>query len=319
MKEVRIEIQNGKKGFTPALLDGVTLETERKGAPGKLNFSVLDDGKLDIEEGNPVRLIVDKVPMFYGYIFKITRDKSDKVSIMAYDQMRYLKNKDSYKFENTTANRIAGSIAKDYGIRTGELEETTYLIKSVVYDNKTLMDMIQDALEMTLTNTKKLYVLFDDAGKLTVRQCARMAVGLLVDSETAETYEYTSSIDEETYNRIVLVYEDKNKAKTYYIEEDKKTQQKWGTLQYYEKVDEKDHAANQAKMYLKLYNVPTKTLTVKNVLGDVRVRGGSVVMVKIKLGDTKVNRWMVVDSCKHTFKEGSHLMTLVLQGGEFVA
>ena len=40
-----------------------------------------------------------------------------------------------------------------------------------------------------------------------------MKVNLLIDEETAETFNYTTSIDEETYNKIVLITKTK-KAKT---------------------------------------------------------------------------------------------------------
>lgn len=317
-----ISIENGTKGFYPVVLEPITLETERKGSPGKLTFSCIQDKSLKIEEGNPVSFKVDGTKMFRGFIFKIKRDNSSVIQITAYDQIRYLKNKDTYVFTNTTANRIAKMICKDYGIKTGELEETSFLIKSVVYDNKTLLDMIQDAIEMTMTNTKKLYVLYDDFGKIQIRQLARMKLGLLIDADTAETFDFESSIDKDTYNRIVLEYEDdKGKTRSFWMKEDKSTQKKWGTLQYFEKIskDEKDTAKSKAKALLELYDSKTKTLTINNAIGDKRVRGGSLIMIQLTFGQEKISNFMVVDKCTHTFRENEHFMTLKLQGGEFVA
>ena len=93
---VKIEIQNGKKGFFPEIVDSVTWTTERKDTPGKLVFSVLWDSKLDIEEGNPVKLTVKGTVVFYGFIFTFSHTKSTVVQITAYDQIRYLLNKDTY-------------------------------------------------------------------------------------------------------------------------------------------------------------------------------------------------------------------------------
>lgn len=318
---VEVQIQNGSVGMNPAVLDGLTLETERKGMPGKLTLSVLGTG-LNVEEGNPIKLLVDGVALFYGFIFKITRDKSNVVKLMAYDQMRYLKNKDTYVFKNTTASRIVSMLAKDFGLTTGEVEETAYIIPSLVEDNKSLMDMMQEAIEITLTNTKKLYVLYDDAGKLTLKQLGRMKIGLLIDADTAETFSYDSSIDEATYNKIKLLYEDaKTRERKVFTAEDGATQKKWGTLQFFETISENEtsNAQTKANALLKLYNTKTKHLTIKNALGDVRVRAGSVIMVKLNLGDMSLNTFMVVNRCKHTFRENQHLMELVLQGGEFVA
>lgn len=321
MDRVYIEIQNGHNGYEPLVLNDIQWTTERKGSPGKLTLKVYQDGNLNIAEGNVISFKVGNDGVFYGYIFKQSMDKTNVLSLTAYDQMRYLKNKDTYNFQNTTANRIISAISNDFGIRTGELEETAYLIKAVVYDNKTLLDMMQDALDMTLTNSKRLYVLYDDYGKLTVKQAARMKVGLMIDAETAETYEFDSSIDEETYNKIKLEYEDSDShERTFWTAEDKETQKKWGTLQYFESIskEDKDNAQNKANSLLQLYNLPTKHLTIKNALGDLRVRGGSMVLVELTIGTEKVNHWMVVDSCTHTFKENEHFMDLKLIGGGFV-
>lgn len=315
---VKLQILSGKTGYEPLVLDDVTLETERKSSPGKLTFSFEDDGHVKVEEGNIIKFVVDKKKMFFGYVFKITRNETKKVTVLCYDQIRYLKNKDTYSFTNTTATKIIKALCKDYGIRTGTIASTKYNIASVVYEGKTLLDMMQDALEMTLTNTKTMYVMYDNFGKLTVKKAASMAVGLLIDEETAQTYSYESGIDDETYNRIILEYEDsETEEKTYYRAEDKKTQKKWGTLTYFESISETDTAANKAKTLLELYNVKSKHLTISDCIGDLRIRAGCMVMVRMKIGKEKINRFMVVDSCKHTFKQNEHWMTLKLIGGGF--
>ena len=321
MDKVYVEIQNGSNGFEPVVLNDIQWITERKGSPGKLTLKVLQDEKLDITEGNTISFKVGNQGVFYGYIFKRSTDKTNIFTLTCYDQMRYLKNKDTYNFQNTTANRIVSSIANDFGLKTGELEETAFMIKAVVYDNKTLLDMMQDALDMTLTNTKNLYVLYDDYGKLTVKQIARMKVGLLIDSETAETYSFDSDIDSETYNKVKLEYEDSDThERTFWTAEDKGTQGKWGTLQYFESIskDDKDTAQSKANSLLSLYNLPTKHLTIKNVIGDLRVRAGSMVLINLTIGNEKINHWMIVDSCTHKFKENEHFMDLKLIGGGFV-
>lgn len=317
---MKLQVLSGKKGYTLLALDGLRWETERKGSPGKLTFDYIDDGKFKIEEGNVVRLSVDKKKLFFGYVFKITRDKSNKVSILCYDQMRYLKNKDTYIFNDTTSTKIIKAICKDYGIKTGTIVDTKFNIKSVIYEGKTLLDIMQDSLEMTLTNTKKLYVLYDAYGKLTVQKASKMIVPLLIDAETAQSYSYDSSIDEETYNRIVLEHKDsKTEAKTYWTAEDKKTQKKWGTLQYFEKISETETAQNKANTLLKLYNTKTKHLTITDAIGDLRIRAGSTILVNLKIGKEKVKKLMVVDSCTHIFNENEHWMTLKVIGGGFIA
>ncbi len=318
MEELKLQIQSGSSGQEPAILDDIVWETQRKGSPGKLTFSVVADKDLTVEEGSPVKLTVDGTPMFYGFVFRLKRDKSRIVHITAYDQMRYLKNKDTYNFEKTTASGIISAVAGDYGLTLGSIAGTSYMIPAWIADDKALIDIMQEALEMELTNTRQLYVLYDDAGKLTLKNAASMKVGLLIDAETAENYDYDSNIDENTYNRVLLVYEDsKTKARKFFEANGGNTN--WGTLQYFEKLSDEANAQNKANALLSLYNAKTKHLTISNAFGDVRVRAGSVIMVRFDLGDDiKLDNFMMVENCKHVFREKQHFMTLKLMGGEFV-
>ena len=59
-------------------------------------------------------------------------------------------------------------------------------------------------------------------------------------------------------------------------------------------------------------------MTASNVLGDVRVRAGSSIVVMLNLGDIVVQNYMVVESVRHTFNEQQHLMELKLRGGTFI-
>jgi hypothetical protein len=39
----------------------------------------------------------------------------------------------------------------------------------------------------------------------------------------------------------------------------------------------------------------------------------------LNLGDVKVQSYMLVEKCKHEFKDDVHLMNLTVRGGEFIA
>lgn len=49
----------------------------------------------------------------------------------------------------------------------------------------------------------------------------------------------------------------------------------------------------KADALLKLYNKATKTLTIKDACGDSRVRGGSLVVVQLNLGDVQIKNLML--------------------------
>lgn len=316
----KLIIQNGKTLYAPLVEEGITWETARKGVPGKLEFSVVKDNVISFQEGNLVLLQVDDKDVFYGYVFTKRRNKDGTIKVTAYDQLRYLKNKDTYNYENLTAGGLVKKIAEDFRLKTGVIENTAYVIKSRLEDNKTLFDMIQTALDLTLQNTKKMYVLYDDSGKLTLRNIEALKLPLLINKNTAEDFDYTSSIDGETYNKIKLSYNnEKANTRDIYLVEDSNRVEAWGVLQYYESIDEKTNGKAKAEALLSLYNQKTRNLSVSGAFGDIRVRGGSIIAVDLALGDINLKSYMMVESVKHTFNGNQHIMDLTLRGGEFIA
>ena len=92
---VELFIQHGSTIQYPVVEEGAKLTLERKGTPGKLEFTVVKCAGLNFQEGDPVKLTVDGTPMFYGFVFKKKRDKGPTIDVVAFDQSRYLKNKDT--------------------------------------------------------------------------------------------------------------------------------------------------------------------------------------------------------------------------------
>ncbi len=317
---IELLIQNGNRVYQPPVEDGITWETERKGQPGKLTFSVVNDGKLSFQEGNPVSLKFDGVKVFYGFIFKKERDKGNIIKVVAYDQLRYFKNKDTYVYSNKTANELIEMIAKDFNLNIGTLEKTSFKIASRIEDNKSLFDIVQNALDLTLQSKNKMYVLFDDFGKLTLKDVESMKINLMIDDEAGENFKYTSTIDGETYNKVKLSYENEETGKReIYISQDSTNMNNWGVLQYFETIDDKVNGKAKADALLKLYNRKTRNLTISNVFGDVKIRAGCSIPIMLNLGDVNVQNFMMVEKVTHTFKEDEHMMNLTLRGGGFSA
>jgi len=74
-------------------------------------------------------------------------------------------------------------IAADFNLNIGQMDDTYFKIATKVEDNKTLFDIIQDALDDTLDNRSEIYVLYDDFGKLRLSYIEFLKVGLVVDAE----------------------------------------------------------------------------------------------------------------------------------------
>lgn len=323
--ELLIADTTGNKAYIPIVEEGIEWTTERRSTPGKLTFKVLKDDVINFQEGAAVRLKVNGVPVFFGFVFTKKRDKDQIITVTAYDQLRYLNNKDTYVYENKTASQLVKMIAADFSLNVGTVEDTGFVIASRVEDNTSLFDMIENALDLTLQNNKEMFVLYDDFGKLTLKNISSMYVGepgayLMIDEETGENFEYSSSIDTDTYNKIKLTYDNEDTGKReVYIAQDSGNMNAWGVLQFFDTLSKGENGQAKADALLQLYNKKTRNLKIINALGDPRVRAGSMVVINLALGDMNVKNFMLVERVTHKFNLDKHFMDLTLRGGEFIA
>ena len=316
--KLELTIQNRDKTYIPIVADGVKWSTDRRGSPGKLTFTVIKDGIIDFTEGNTVRLTAGGKNLFYGFVFTKKRDKQHQIDVTAYDQLRYLKNKDTCNYKNMTASDVIKMIAANFRLNLGTVEQTEFVIANRNEDNASLFDIIYNALDLELTNTKKLYVLYDDFGELTLKSLESTNIDLLIDEETGENFDYSSSIDDSTYNKIKLSYDNKDTGlRDIYIAQSGQRMNDWGVLQFFDKLQDGENGKAKADALLDLYNAKTRRLKITKAFGDVRVRAGCRLTVALNLGDISVNNYMLVEKCVHTFNEGDHWMDLTLRGGEF--
>lgn len=313
-------IQNQGTIYLPVVEDGVTWETERKGSPGRLSFSVVKMAGLNFQEGNPVSFRVNGIDVFYGFVFSKQRTKDGLIHVTAYDQLRYLKNRDTIRAVGKKASELLQMLAADFRLQCGTVEDTGYIIESIVEDDQSLFDIILNAVDETLQTTGNLFVLYDNFGKICLQNIKNLKRNFVIDQDVSEDFDYTSSIDKQTYNKIKLTYENEKTGKReVYITQDGNHMNLWGVLQYHETLQNEIGAAEKANALLKLYNQKTRHLTVKNVLGDISIRAGTLLIVNLNLGDIIANTYMLVEKVKHTFRENQHQMDLTLIGGEFIA
>jgi len=316
---IELFIENKGKVYQPSVQDGVQWTTERRGSPSRLRFSVIKDETINFTEGNPVMLKVDGQNVFFGFVFSKRRDKKQIIEVTAYCQMRYLKNKDTFVYSNKTASDVIKMIASNFRLNLGTIENTSFSIPSRVEDNTELFDVIYNALDLELTNRKNMFVFYDDFGKLTLKGIDKMRVGLLIDEETGENFDYTSSIDDATYNRIKLSREnDETGKRDIFIAQDGANINAWGVLQYFDTLKEGENGQEKANALLSLYNAKTRKLRISKAFGDIRVRAGTMPVINLNLGDISLRNHMMVERAVHTFNKDEYFMDLTLRGGEFV-
>lgn len=316
MGNLKLTIQHNGRLFEPPVESGVKIEWERTGSPGKLTFTTVKMMNEDMSfgEGDQVCFYYDGKPMFVGYVFTKKRDKEHRIEVTCYDQLRYLKNKYSYVFEKKTAGQIIQSLARDFDLNTGVIENTGYVIPSIAEENISALDISLEVIEDTLSNTGNMFVLYDECGKLTLRNVANMVTDKIIFEDSAENFDYSSSIDDETYNTIVLYYkDDKNNIQVFTANNTSKIKE-WGTLRYFEEVKNPTIGKNKANSLLKLYCRKTRELKVTGAFGNTEVRGGTLIPVQLYLGDIKANNYMMVEKVTHNFEDGHYTMDLTLEG-----
>lgn len=303
-----------------AVQEPIVWEVHRKGTPGKLTFNVIKDDVISFHEGDAVRFDYDGHKIFFGFVFTKKRSDNRIIGVTAYDQLRYFKNKDTYTYKGKTAAAVLKMLITDFKLQGGLIDDTKHVIASRVEDNQELFTIMDNAGAITTKNTGKLFVLYDEYGKLYYRDAKNLKLDILVDEESGETFEYTTSIDENTYNKIKIYREDKKKGKReIFIAQDSKNMNQWGMLQLTESLDEGENGKVKADALLALHNQKTRKLHINKVFGDVRVRGGSTLGVQLYLGDLSVAKFMMVETVKHSFYESDHRMDLKLIGGDFIA
>lgn len=301
---MQILYQNNRTGRAhdiTTLVTSASWKTVRVGTPASLTLSMLRDSAVDIVEGGIITLTEGGTGLFYGNVFKRSYTEKGQISITAYDQTRYLKNKDTYIFNGQRADQILTQIAADFGIKLGALENTGYVIPELVADIETLFDIILKALDYTLINTGRMYYLWDDFGALRLSNVATSALGLMIgDNSLATGYSYSSDIDTDTANKIKLVRDNKETGKRdVYIVQDSNKIAWWGTLQHHEKANE---ALNDAQIealadkLLELKGRPKVSLDI-SALSDLGVRAGRA--VKIEISDIHINGWYIINECTH--------------------
>lgn len=311
--EVHLYIQNGQTVYEPVVQGSITWETHRKGQPGKCTFTMIPDNKLKIEEGNAIRFDASGKTVFFGFIFERSWNSDGQMNITAYDQLRYLKNTDSYNYSNLSAGEVILMIARDYNLQTGMLIDTSHKL-SRNRQGKTLFDIILDSLDLTLIHTGKMYVLYDEAGKLVLNDVENMKLSIMINDSTAQDYDYKVSIDNNTYNKINVHFDNnESKKREAFMAKDIVTINKWGILQ--KDVSEKGvNGQAVAERYLTQYNQPSRSLSIRGAFGDIRVRAGCLIPVFLDMKEMELKNYLLVESVTHKIDEGIHTMDLILRG-----
>lgn len=321
---IELILQNSQTGTIYDLSDLIvncSWNTTLDGSqPGKFEFNYVNDNKVIINEGSVIRVKYNNQPVFFGYVFKRSKTSKEIVSVTCYDQTRYLKNKNTYIFKSLTASKIFEKLAGDFGLKYKVIDPSNYVLQPKIYDNKALYEVIQSSLDETLIKTDEWYIIRDNFGVLNFVNLNSLKTNLIIgDNSLASDFKFESSIDDDSFNQIKLIKENKDGNKrNLFIVKDSSNISKWGTLQYYEKVDDQlseVQIKERADKLLKLKNRVTKTLSIP-CMGDLRVFAGVGVIIELEqleIENINLKSYFLVRSCTHQFSDGLHKMDIELQ------
>lgn len=290
-----------------------TWTTNRTGSPGKFEFTVNKAGDLSFVEGDTVRFSVDGQLQFFGWVFTKSKDRWGVIDVTCYDRLRYLKNSASYAFYDLSAGDMIRQMAADMQVDVSEIEDTGYIIPSLIEQEQSCIDIAQSALEQTLLNTGNIYVLFDDGHGLSLKQPANMISDVIIGDKSLLTdYSYKTDIDQQTYNSVKLVRPNEQTGrKDVFIAQDSGNIDRWGLLQLYQSVDGAMNDAQvkaQAEATLGFYNRRLRTLSVSS-LGVPGLRAGQMIYMNVPgLGDINLNQYVLLEKVTHTWENNDHTM-----------
>lgn len=315
--KVIVTSKNKNKNYDlSAAIDGaITYTGQMTGSASKITFDVIKEGEMIFHEGDKVTIYEDEKPYIVCFIFSKSKAQ-EKISVVAYDILRYMQYKQSYSFKGMTASKILTQIANEFELPVGEIEDTKYVLSDKIYEDKTLLDIATDALMRTSVQTGKVYVLFDELGSISLKEVENRKSPYIIGNKSFATdYTYITSI-EDSYNYIKLVKPNKDSGKTdTYVALDPEKVKTWGKLQYYKKVDEKmneaqikDFAANLLK-----HHAQTQRNLKITALGISQVKAGTLVLIDIQdLGDIALKKMLLIEKCTHRISD-DHTMDLEMK------
>lgn len=278
-----------------------------------INASTLRKRMLTFETGKELRVHYDGKEVFRGILYTQGIDTGGNQTLTAYDyNIALVKNSDAVSLKEKTATAILQELCGKYGIKTGQLASTGYVIKSHIARGKTLFDIITIALTTTYKATGKKYRMISREGKLELIDVKDATRAVLIENERNIISASYSEAIEDTKNVVKLVGGTEKKPITV-TESDGDSKAKYGSLQHYEHVSDVKKAGELktlAKQMLAGLKSPKRSFSVE-ALGDIEVVSGSAIAVKEAM--TGINGTFYVETDTHTFNaDNTHTMSLKL-------
>lgn len=288
--------------YSQAIVKASLVSSWMNGA-SKFTFSFDGSNGSLVGNGDYLEFEYEGQKLFAGVVFKFKKDETSIVEVTAYDQLRYLKAKDTVMRKNMNLGEFVKVCTENVLLVTGDLNDTQVKLGDYLFDNQTYLDMIYQSITDTLLLSAYYYVLRDVAGVIELKELYDLRLPLILgDKSLVHKIEIERSIDTDTFNQVKLAKDNEESGlRDIYLAKDSSSIDKIGLLQHFEKVDGNMNDAQieeRAQQLLKLKNRETEKIKI-SAIGDVRVLGGSG--IRIILSSFGIDQWGVVESVTHNF------------------
>lgn len=277
--------------------------------PGKFEFYVPEQPRVFLRTGDIIEAKADGKTFFKGKIFTRRKTKSRLWQIIAYDNMRYLKNEDTIVFGASSASARFKTICETQGMPYRILDHVPYNCPAAVMDNQTYFSMLEDSLADTQLNYGGMrYSIRDNAGTLEFSTFNRLITKLVLGDESLlSDYDYESTIDDSA-NAVKVIREDsETNGREIYTATHSGNIEKWGRLQIVETVSDAElnssQLQQQANALLRENNKEFRSLSIEAV-GTMEISAGNSFTLRLSdmhregVGDENL---ALVTRCTHNF------------------
>lgn len=316
MAVITLLYQNNENGIVydlTQLTTEVSLDTQENSC-AQLSATILFDKSIKFAMGGSASFKIDNVGIFYGTLFDVNDDNGETITLIFNDQLIYLQANESYTFKSVKATDVIRALARDFGLRVGQLDDTGYVHEPMIFDQKKLLDIIAKYIGDTVRRTGKLYTFQDINGSLTLKYLHNNIIPYIIGDESiAGQYKYSRSISD-AKNEIKLIQEDPDTKQRYaHVYKDSSTIQKWGRLLEVQNIDAKlpQGIVNEyGRALLGLKNKESKKLDFNDCFGVPAFLAGRGVYVE--LANAGIKGYYIIEAARHTFKGDRHTMSVVL-------
>ena len=205
-------------------------------------------------------------------------------------------------YKQTTPEKITRQVCKEAGVPCGTLANTGVTIKKLIFDDKSIYDIIARAYRKVTATTGKRYLLTMDGKKLTIAEKGLSSGVTLEQGKDITGATYSDTTDEMV--NLVKIYNDKKEQ----IGEVKKANlvTKYGVYQSTYTKEEDVSAKKEAQSMLAGIK---KEASIEAIGNTAAVAGKSIVIHDKATG---LSGTFYITSDEHAFSEGTHTMSLEL-------